>query len=40
MLQAFAETIVSAEASMQCGAGRSERSGDWENVRNAYPTRP
>jgi transposase-like protein len=36
MLQAFAEAVMSAEASMQCGAGYRERSGERENSRNGY----
>jgi len=34
MLQAFAEAVMSAQASMQCGAGYGERSGERENSRN------
>jgi transposase-like protein len=40
MLQAFAEAVMSAEASMQCGAGYRERSEDRENFRNGYRHRP
>jgi transposase InsO family protein len=40
MLQAFAEAIMSAQASMQCGAGYGERSEDRENFRNGYRLRP
>ncbi len=40
MLQAFAEAIMSAQASMQCGAGYGERSEDRENSRNGYRKRP
>jgi putative transposase len=40
MLQAFAETLMSAEASMQCGAGFGERSEDRTNTRNGYRLRP
>jgi putative transposase len=40
MLQAFAEAIMSAQASMQCGAGYGERTEDRENSRNGYRMRP
>ncbi len=40
MLNAFAEAIMSAQASMQCGAGYGERSEDRENSRNGYRKRP
>jgi transposase-like protein len=40
MLQAFAEALMSAEASMQCGAGYRERSEERENSRNGYRHRP
>jgi putative transposase len=40
MLQAFAEAVMSAEASMQCGAGYRERSEERENSRNGYRQRP
>jgi len=40
MLQAFAEALMSAQASMQCGAGYGERSEDRENSRNGYRIRP
>lgn len=40
MLQAFAETLMSAQASMQCGAGLGERSEDRVNTRNGYRPRP
>jgi putative transposase len=40
MLQAFAEAIMSAQASMQCGAGYGERTEDRENFRNGYRKRP
>lgn len=36
MLGAFAEALMSAEASMQCGAGYGERSEERENFRNGY----
>ncbi len=40
MLQAFAEAIMSAQASMQCNAGYGERTDERENSRNGYRTRP
>jgi putative transposase len=40
MLQAFAEAVMSAQASAQCGAGYGERSEDRENSRNGYRRRP
>src|ERR1700722_4940173 len=40
MLQAFAEALMSAEASMQCGAGYRERSEERTNSRNGYRERP
>jgi putative transposase len=40
MLAAFAEALMSAQASMQCNAGYGERSEDRENSRNGYRTRP
>jgi len=36
MLQAFAEAVMSAQASMQCGAGHGERSEERVNSRNGY----
>jgi putative transposase len=36
MLQAFAEALMSAQASMQCGAGYNERCEDRENSRNGH----
>lgn len=39
MLQSFAETLMSAEASMQCQAGYGERSDDRVNSRNGYRER-
>jgi putative transposase len=36
MLKAFAEVLMSAQASLQCGAGYGERSEDRENFRNGY----
>ena len=39
MLKAFAEAIMSAQASMQCGAGYGERTDERENSRNGYRTR-
>jgi putative transposase len=40
MLGAFAEALMSAEASMQCGAAYGERSPERENSRNGYRLRP
>ena len=40
MLGAFAEAIMSAQASMQCNAGYGERTAERENSRNGYRTRP
>lgn len=40
MLQAFAEALMSAQASMQCGAGYGERTEERENSRNGYRQRP
>lgn len=40
MLAAFAEALMSAQASMQCGAGYKERSEGRENSRNGYRHRP
>lgn len=40
MLQAFAQTLMSAEASVLCGAGLGERSEDRVNSRNGYRVRP
>ena len=40
MLAAFAEALMSAQASMQCGAGYGERSEERENSRNGYRRRP
>ena len=39
MLQAFAEALMSAEASMQCQAGYNERSEERTNSRNGYRER-
>ena len=39
MLQSFAETLMSAEASMQCQAGYGERSDERVNSRNGYRER-
>ncbi len=36
MLAAFAETLMSAQASMMCEAGYNERSEDRVNSRNGY----
>jgi transposase-like protein len=40
MLQAFAEALMSAQASLQCGAALGERSEERENSRNGYRHRP
>jgi putative transposase len=40
MLKAFAEAVMSAQASMQCNAGYFERTEERENSRNGYRTRP
>ena len=40
MLGAFAEALMSAQASMQCGAAYGERSPERENSRNGYRLRP
>ena len=40
MLAAFAEALMSAQASMQCGAAYGERSEERENSRNGYRIRP
>jgi transposase-like protein len=40
MLGAFAEALMSAQASMQCNAGYGERTDERENSRNGYRTRP
>ena len=39
MLQAFAETLMSAQASAMCGAAMNERSDERVNVRNGYRNR-
>ena len=39
MLQAFAEVLMSAQASMQCQAAYGERSEERVNSRNGYRTR-
>jgi putative transposase len=39
MLKAFADALMSAEASAVCGAGLGERSDDRVNSRNGYRTR-
>ncbi len=36
MLKSFAEALMSAQASLQCGAGYGERSEERENSRNGY----
>lgn len=40
MLGAFADALMSAQASMQCGAGYEERSDERVNSRNGYRHRP
>jgi transposase-like protein len=40
MLKAFAEAVMSAQASMQCNAGYFERTEERENSRNGHRTRP
>ena len=40
MLKSFAEALMSAQASMQCGAAYNERSEERENSRNGYRVRP
>ncbi|MDA8392167.1 MAG: IS256 family transposase [Actinomycetota bacterium] len=40
MLAAFAEALMSAQASMQCNAGYGERTDERENSRNGYRVRP
>jgi len=40
MLQAFAETLMSAEASATCGAAYNERTEERTNPRNGYRRRP
>ena len=40
MLQAFAEALMSAQASLQCNAGYAERTDERENSRNGYRVRP
>jgi transposase InsO family protein len=40
MLQAFAEALMSAQASTQCNAGYGERTDERENFRNGYRLRP
>ena len=40
LLAAFAETLMSAHASMMCEAGYNERSDDRVNSRNGYRHRP
>jgi len=40
MLAAFAEALMSAQASMQCGAAYGERTEERENSRNGYRLRP
>lgn len=40
MLAAFAETLMSAQASAMCGAGLGERTEERTNSRNGYRVRP
>ena len=40
MLAAFAEALMSAQASMQCNAAYGERTPERENSRNGYRLRP
>ena len=40
MLQVFAEAVMSAQASLQCGAGLGERTDERVNSRNGYRHRP
>jgi transposase-like protein len=40
MLAAFAEALMSAQASMQCNAAYGERTEERENSRNGYRMRP
>ena len=40
MLKTFAEALMSAQASSQCGAAYGERSDERENSRNGYRSRP
>jgi transposase-like protein len=40
MLQTFAETLMSTQASMQCDAAYNERSDERTNSRNGYRHRP
>ena len=40
MLAAFAEALMSAQASMQCNAAYGERTEERENSRNGYRIRP
>lgn len=40
LLQTFAEVLMSAQASAQCGAGLGERSEERVNYRNGYRQRP
>ena len=39
MVKAFAEAVMSAEASALCGAGYGERTGERVNSRNGYRER-
>jgi len=40
MLKSFAEALMSAQASLQCGAAYGERSDERTNARNGYRLRP
>ena len=40
MIAAFAEALMSAQASMQCNAAYGERTDERENSRNGYRMRP
>ncbi len=40
MIAAFAEALMSAQASMQCNAAYGERTDERENSRNGYRVRP
>ena len=40
MVKSFAEALMSAQASMQCGAAYGERTEERTNSRNGYRLRP
>ena len=40
MVKSFAEALMSAQASMQCGAAYGERTDERTNSRNGYRLRP